>query len=176
MEQLISMYAALQKNPVTVSYPDGQISSNDFDYAHGYDNDFVTIYTFGPYKLEHNDLARSKHYIKGCDQELTFTKPGTTLYRSVLVRKRLFGLDKNYVDLSRAIQAKANGKNFENPFEKTINDSVYNLQFYLTELSHTHSTLMNDDEIQETIAQLDNIKKRLLLTQNINYSEQNKSK
>ncbi len=93
------------------------------------------------------------------------------LLRCHILRKRLFGLDKNYVDLSRAIQAKANGKNFENPFEKTINDSVYNLQFYLTELSHMHSALMNDDEIQETIAQLDNIKKRLLLTQNINYSE-----
>jgi len=174
MEQLISMYAALQKNPVTVSYPDGQASPNDFDYAHGYDNDFITIYTFGPYKLEHNDLARSKHYIKGYTQELTFTKPGTTLYRLVLVRKHLFGLDKNYVDLFMAIQAKADGKKFENPFEKTINDSVYNLQFYLTELSHTHSTLMNDDEIQKTITKLDEIKKRLLLTQNINYSEKSK--
>lgn len=174
MEQLISMYAALQKHPVTVSYPDGQISPNDFDYAQGYYNDFVTIYTFGPYKLEHNNLARSKHYIRGCDQELTFTKPGTTLYISVLVRKHLFGLDKNYVDLSRAIQAKANGKKFENPFEKTINDSVYNLQFYLTELAHTHSTSMNNDEIQKITDQLENIKKRLLLTQNINYSTKSK--
>ena len=174
MEQLISMYAALQKNPVKVSYPDGQTSPNDFNYAQGYDNDFVTIYTFGPYMLEHNDLARSKHYIRGCEQELTFTKPGTTLYISVLVRKRLSRLDKNYVDLFRAIQAKADGKKFENPFEKTINDSVYNLQFYLTELSHTHSTLMNDDEIQKTITKLDEIKNRLLLTQNINYSEKSK--
>lgn len=174
MEQLISMYAALQKNPVTVSYPDGQISSNDFNYAHGYDNDFVTIYTFGPYMLEHNDLARSKHYIKDYTQELTFTRPGTTLYRLVPIRKHLFGLDKNYVDLFRAVQAKADGKKFENPFEKTVNDSVYNLQFYLTELSHTHSTLMNDDEIQEIITQLDEIKKRLLLTQNINCSEKSK--
>lgn len=174
MEQLISMYAALQKNPVTVSYPDGQISVNDFNHAYGYDHDFITIYTFGPYKLEHNNLARSKHYISGYSQELTFTKPGTTLYIPILVKKRLVGLDKNYIDLFRAVQAKADGKKFENPFEKTINDSVYNLQFYLTELSHTHSTLMNDDEIQETIAQLDNIKKRLLLTQNINYSEESK--
>ena len=174
MEQLINMYAALQKYPVAVSYPDGQICPGDFNHAHGYDHDFVTIYEFGPYKLEHNKLARSHQFIRGCTQELIFTEPGTTLYILVYVGKRLGGLDKDYVGLSKAIQAKANGKKFENPFEKTINDSVYDLQFYLTELSHTHSALMNDDEIQETIAQLDNIKKRLLLTQNINYSEKSK--
>lgn len=174
MEQLISMYAALQKYPVAVSYPDGQICPGDFNHAHGYDNDFVTIYEFGPYKLEHNKLARSQQFIRGCTQELIFTKPGTTLYIPVYVGKRLVGLDRDYVGLSKAIQAKANGKKFENPFEKTINDSVYNLQFYLTELSHTHSALMNDDEIQETITKLDEIKKRLLLTQNINYSEKSK--
>lgn len=176
MEQLISMYAALQKYPVAMSYPDGQICPGDFNHAHGYDHDFVTIYEFGPYKLEHNNLARSKHFIKGYSQELIFTEPGTTLYILVYVGKRLGGLDKDYIGLSKAIQAKANGKKFENPFEKTINDSVYDLQFYLTELAHTHGTVMNDDEIQETIAQLDKIKNRLLLTQNINYSEQNKSK
>ncbi len=50
MEQLINMYAALQKYPVAVSYPDGQISSGDFNRADGYDHDFVTIYEFDPYK------------------------------------------------------------------------------------------------------------------------------
>ncbi|MBP5485356.1 MAG: hypothetical protein J6Y07_01470 [Alphaproteobacteria bacterium] len=174
MEQLISMYAALQKYPVAVSYPNGQICAGDFNHAHGYDHDFVTIYEFGPYKLENNELARSKHFIKGYGQELIFTEPGTTLYIPVPIRKHLVGLDKDYVELSKAIQTKANGKNFKNPFEETINDSVYNLQFYLTELAHTHSTVMNDDEIQETITKLDEIKKRLLLTQNINYSEKSK--
>ena len=165
-----------KKNPVTVSYPDGQISPNDFNHAHGYDHDFVTIYTFGSYKLEHNDLARSKHCIKGYSQELIFTKPGTTLYILVYVGKRLGGLDKDYIGLSKAIQAKANGKKFENPFEKTINDSVDELQFYLNELGNAHSAVMSYDEIQATMAQLDEIKQRLLLTQNINYSEQNKAK
>ena len=174
MEQLISMYAALQKYPVAVSYPNGQICPGDFNRGHGYDHDFVTIYNFGPYKLEHNNLARSQQFIRGCTQELIFTEPGTTLYIPVYVGKRLGGLDKDYIGLSKAIQAKANGKKFENPFEETINDSVYNLQFYLTELAHTHGTVMNDDEIQGTIAQLDKIKNRLLLTQNITYSEKSK--
>lgn len=157
-----------------MSYPDGQISSNDFNHAHGYDHDFVTIYTFGSYKLEHNDLARNKHYIKGGTQKLVFTKPGTTFYKQILVTKRLMGLDKDYVALSNAVRAKSEGKKFENPFEKTINDSVDELQFYLNELINAHSAVMSYDEIQATMAQLDEIKQRLLLTQNINYSEKSK--
>jgi len=176
MEQLINMYSALQKYPVSVYAPDGQIPADKFDYAHGYDHDFVTIYAFGPYRLEHTDISRSQQFIKGYDKELVFTSPGTTLYIPVQVTKRLIGLDKDYVNLFKAIQSKADGKPFKNPFKDTINESIDNLQFYLTELSHTHNTLMNNNEIQETIAQLDDIKKRLLLTQNINYLEQNKAK
>ncbi len=88
------------------------------------------------------------------------------------MNNRLVGLDKDYVALSKAIRAKSEGKKFENPFEKTINDSIYELQFYLTELSGTHDKTMPYGEIQKTISQLDEMKKRLLLTQNINYSDQ----
>ncbi len=176
MEQLISMYAALQKYPVMVSYPDGQVYANDFNYSHGYDHDFVTIYTFGPYKLEHTKVARNKEFINGYSEEMIFTEPGTTFYIPVLVRKRLFGLDRDYVNLSKAIKTKANGKEFKNPFEKTINDSIHELQFYLTELGNTHCEIMGYDEIQGTIKQLDTMKHRLLQTQNINYAEQNKVK
>ena len=176
MEQLISMYAALQEYPVALSYPDGQIYACDFNHAHGYDHDFTTIYTFGPYKLEHTSVSRSQQLIKGYSEELVFTKLGTTSYKTIRVTKRLFGLDKDYVALSNAVRAKSDGKKFENPFEKIINDSVYDLQFYLTELMHADDKAIKNNEIQETIDQLDKIKKRLLLTQNINYSEQNKAK
>ena len=176
MEHLISMYAALQKYPVVVSYPDGQVYAGDFNHAHGYDQDFITIYTFGPYKLEHTDIARNQQFARGYNQELVFTKSGTMSYKPILVTKRLIGLDKDYVALSKAIQAKSDGKKFENPFEKTISDSVYDLQFYLTELMHADDKAMKNDEIQETIDKLDEIKHRLLLTQNINYLEQNKAK
>ncbi len=172
MEHLISMYAALQKYKVTVSYPDGQMHANDFNYGHGYDQDFVTLYTFGPYQLEHTDVARKQQFLKGYKEKLVFTKPGTTLSIPVIVNNRLVGLDKDYVALSKAIRAKSEGKKFENPFEKTINDSIYELQFYLTELSGTHDKTMPYGEIQKTISQLDEMKKRLLLTQNINYSDQ----
>lgn len=176
MEQLISMYAALQKYPVVVSYPDGQMHVDDFNYGDGYDHDFTTIYTFGPYKLEHTSVSRSQQFIKGYSEELVFTKLGTTSYKTIRVTKRLIGLDKDYVALSNAVLAKSEGKKFENPFEKTINNSVDELQFYLNELGNAHSAVMSYDEIQATMAQLDKIKQRLLLTQNINYSEQNKAK
>ena len=169
MEHLISMYAALEKYPVMVSYPDGQMAVGDFNYAHGYNHDFITSYSFGPYKLEHNSVARDKQFLNGASEKLLFTKNETALYIQVLVTKHLMGLDKDYVALSKAIKAKANGKKFQNPFAKTISDSIYDIQFYLTELTQADDAKITYDEIQEMVTQLDTIKQKLLLTQNINY-------
>lgn len=169
MENLIEMYAALEKYPVTVSYPAGQIAPDadsirlhDFKYA----NDFITYYTFGPYKMEHCEIARQNEYIRGYATKLCFTKSDTTMYKQVCVNKRISDMDKMFVNLSKNIIAKANKKIFTNAFEKQIVDNTSSLMYYLRNVP---LAIMPSDEVDALMNQLEAIKRRLLETQNIRF-------
>lgn len=169
MENLIDMYAALEKHPVNVSYPAGQIAPDadsiklhDFKYA----NDFITYYTFGPYKMEHREIARQYEYVRGYATKLSFTKFNTTMYKQVCVNKRISDMDKRFVNLSKNIIAKANKKTFTNVFEKQIIDNTSNLMYYLRNMP---GTMMPANEVDALMNQLESIKRRLLETQNIKF-------
>lgn len=169
MENLIDMYATLEKYPVNVSYPAGQIAPDadsiklhDFKYA----NDFITYYTFGPYKMEHREIARQYEYIRGYGKTLCFTKCDTTMYKQVCVNKRISNIDKMFVSLAKNIIAKANGKTFTNVFEKQIADNTSDLMYYLRNMP---GTIMPADEVDALMNQLEEIKRKLLLTQNIKF-------
>ena len=171
MENLIDMYAALEKYPVTVSYPAGQIAPtadtiklHDFKY----DNDFSTIYTFGPYKMEHCEVARHNEFSRGHSKELYFMKSGTAMCMRILVNKYITEQNKKYVTLAHDIISKANGKKFKNPFEKQISDSMFNLMYYLRNVP---LAMMPTDEVDAIMNQLEEIKRKLLQTQNINYTK-----
>lgn len=169
MENLIEMYAALEIYPVVVSYPTGQmpisydsIKLRDFKY----DNDFITYYTFGPYKLQHQEIARKNELLCGYNKILCFTKIDSTMYKKVHVNKRISDMDKRFVSLSQNIVAKANRKTFTNPFEKQIVDNTSNLMYYLRNVP---GAMMKHDEVESLMTQLEEIKQKLLLTQNIKY-------
>ena len=169
MENLIEMYAALEKYPVTVSYPAGQIAPDaDSIKLHDfkYENDFITCYIFGPYKMELCEVARKNEFIFGYGKKLCFTKFDTTMYKQVCINKRISDMDKKFVNLSENIIAKANKKPFTNAFEKQIVDNTGNLMYYLRNVPNT---TMPYDEAEAMMAQLEEIKRRLLLTQNIEY-------
>lgn len=171
MENLIDMYAALEKYPVTVSYPAGQIAlSTDSIKLHDfkYDNDFSTIYTFGLYKMEYCEVARHNEFSRGHSKELYFMKSGTAMCMQVLVNKYITEQNKKYVTLAQDIISKANGKKFKNPFEKQISDSMFNLMYYLRNVPNT---IMQSNEVDSIMNDLEEIKRKLLQTQNINYTK-----
>lgn len=174
MENIIEMYAALEKHPVTVSYPAGQIAPtadtiklHDFKY----NNDFSTIYTFGPYKMEYCEVARHNEFSRGHSKELYFMKTGTAMCMKILVNKYITEQNKKYVTLAQDIISKANGKKFKNPFEKQITDSIFNLMYYLRNVPNT---IIQSDEVDTIMNNLEEIKRKLLRTQNIDYSQKTK--
>lgn len=161
---VIDMYAALESNPVTVSYPDGQIAANDKNIlSYTYDNNFITIYTFGPYRLAHHDVSRKTEHFNGYDEELVFTKPGTTLYIPVQIGKFTREFKKDYIELYQAIKAKASSKPFTNPYVERANDAVYFLQKYMLEAP---KELLDGQDKDNLLKQLDNIRTLILKGQN----------
>ena len=161
---VIDMYAALESNPVTVSYPDGQIAANDKNIlSYTYDNNFITIYTFGPYRLAHHDVSRKTGHFNGYDEELVFTKPGTPLYIPVQIGKFTREFKKDYIELYQAIKAKADGKPFTNPYVERANDSIYFLQKYMLEAP---KELLDGQDKDNLLKQLDNIRTLILKGQN----------
>lgn len=161
---VIAMYAALMKNPVTVSYPKDQMRADHSDiYSYTYDHDFATFYTFGPYKLEHREIARQDEHRRGCREEFIFTEPGTTLYIPIQISKYSKELKQGYFDLYKAIKAKAYGKPFTNPYVEWANDSTYFLEKYILEVPAALIDMQNKDGI---FKQLDNIRALILKSQN----------
>ena len=164
MQEIIKMYAALESNPVTVSYPDGQMRPDDINiYSDKYDHDFATFYTFGPYKLEHREIARRDEYRRGCREEFIFTEPGTTLYIPIQISKFSKEFKKDYFDLYIAIKAKASGKSFTNPYVERANNAVYFLQKYMLEAP---KELLGGQDKDNLLKQLDNIRALILKSQN----------
>ena len=163
---VIDMYAALAVNPVAVSYPQGQIRPDDSNiYSYKYDHDFATCYTFGPYKLEHREVARRDEYRRGCREEFIFTKPGTTLYIPIQIGKYSKELKQGYFDLYKSIKAKASGKQFTNPYVERTNDSIYFLEKYILEAPNSLLGMQGTADKDELFKQLNNIKLLLLKSQ-----------
>lgn len=164
MQEIIKMYAALESNPVTVSYPDSQIAANDKNIlSYTYDNNFITVYTFGPYRLAHHDVSRKNEYLNGYSEELVFTKNGTSFYLPVQLGKFTRDFQKDYIDLYQAIKAKADGKQFTNPYVEHTNDAVYFLQKYIVEATEELLGVQNKDKM---LKQLEDIRALILKSQN----------
>lgn len=164
MKQLISMYAALEKYPVTVSYPNGKISKDStFDelYDFNRDNDIIADYKFGPYTATHTKGARCG----GHGEVVEFTKKDTDMFIPTTISKYAIGINKDFVILFKNIVAKSNGVPFENPFTKQIKENIYELMFYLRNVP---DELMKSSQANELFNQLENIKTKMLATQNIN--------
>lgn len=168
MNTIIEMYAALEANPVKISYPDGQPSvTADYKVLDQYKqhHDFITLYDFGPYVL-----TQTEHHNR-LYQTLLFYKKNTTGYQEVRYDGRVWKPgDLMLLELFTAIKNKAAGKRYTNPLETKINDYIFWLQFYA---NGAHSMLPDSDAIMD---QLDKIKLKLLASQNINYIERNKNK
>lgn len=163
-QNIIQMYAALETNPVTISYPDGQMAANDKNIlSYTYANNFITIYTFGPYKLVHHDVSRKTEHFDGYSEQLVFTKTGTTFYVPIKIGKFTREFNKDYIDLYNAIKAKADGKQITNPYVERANDAVYFLKKYILETPETLLGVQNKDEF---FKQLDNIRASILKSQN----------
>ena len=178
--ELITMYASLEKNPVVVSYPDGQPSkspqnkeerwklNNFMDY-----NRFQTIYTFGDCKIVHYVSELSYRYY-GVDliHELRFYN-GIKTYDFASVRyyhltdKQIDDDKKQLIQLYQDVKHKSRGKPFTNPYEKYLNDNIFELQLYAR-------NALPFTDAENVIADLDKIKTKLLASQNINYKERNK--
>lgn len=178
--ELITMYASLEKNPVVVSYPDGQPSNsqknkkgrlelNNFMY----NNRFTTIYTFGDCKIVHyvSELGY-KDYGLNTIQELRFYNDIKTCdFASVryyhLTDKQIDDDKKQLIQLYQNVKHKSRGKPFTNPYEKVLNDNIFELQLYAR-------NALPFPDAENVIADLDKIKTKLLASQNINYKERNK--
>ncbi|MBO7509538.1 MAG: hypothetical protein J6T57_04665 [Alphaproteobacteria bacterium] len=163
---VIDMYAALAANPVTVSYPEGQMRTDDSDiYSYKYNHDFSTFYTFGPYRLQHIEVARLDEHSRGFGQELVFTETGTTLHIPIQISKYSKEFKQGYIDLYNAIMAKAGGKTFTNPYVESINNSVYFLEKYILEAPDALLSPQGTADKNTLFQQLDNIKTLLLTSQ-----------
>ena len=149
-EHIIEMYAALQTNAVGVSYPANQpfINSEKSEIENfKWDHDFITLYHFGPYD---------------------FSMPNTyPALLSLHYNNNLRQLNKNQKEilcLGEAVINKSRGKDFENPFVKQIQDSVWTLEKYITDAP---TGLIGTQDKENMIGQLDILRARLLKTQNV---------
>ena len=168
-EHIIEMYAALQTNAVGVSYPANQpfVNSEKSEIENfKWDHDFITLYHFGPYELKHIEVER--RYNQLCKQKFYFSMPN--IYPALLslhYNNNLRQLNKNQKEilcLGEAVINKSRGKDFENPFVKQIQDSVWTLEKYITDAP---TGLIGTQDKENMIGQLDILRARLLKTQNV---------
>ena len=163
-ECAIRMFATLQMAPVTVSYPDGQIAKTDINIrAYMWDNDFITYYRFGPYQLTYREVSRYRQNTMCSSDEITFPQTDTNPYITVLVKTNPVGTDKDFIALSNAIMAKADGKPFENLYVNAINNGIGTFMYCLNDTPQN----LSDAKVASFTATLQKIQTRLLKTQHI---------
>lgn len=166
--QISDLYADLEKFPVVVSYPDNQpsVNSNSRDLEKfKHDHDFITNYSFGKYTVE--DREKEHRYNALTLDSLIFRNTYGD-YNYVLIqrnRNNISPQDKPYVDLFAQIQRKAKGYDIKNPFYDRISDAIYNLQYYIRNDLPYNS--MSHDDAEGLYNQLDEIRTKLVATQNI---------
>ena len=163
-ECAIRMFATLQMAHVTVFYPDGQMARDNPDfYAAMWDNDFITYYAFGPYQLTYREVSRRKRNTMCNSDEITFPQTDTNPHITVLVKTNPVGTDKDFIALSNAIMAKADGKPFENLYVNTINNGIGTFMYCLNDTPQN----LSDTKVTSFTTKLQKIQIQLLGTQNI---------
>lgn len=169
MKILSQMYAALEEFPVQVSYPAGQPSLEshlwDLDW-YKKDHSFFTNYSFGTYTVQYEEVA----YIKNSTNKaiLVFeSKNRGFLHRAFIPQNQsnIHPQDKPYIDLFDQIEKKSKGYEIKNPYYDTISDSIYNLQYYIR--NNLPGGSMSYDDAEKLYNQLDEIRSKLVATQNI---------
>ena len=171
-DELIIMYASLEKNPVVISYPDGQPSKSPKNKQEKWElnnfmqnNRFTTIYTFGNCKIVHY-VSDTSYRFWGLKlvQELRFY---TDKERVDFASLRYYHVTDNVPDyheplmqLYQDVKHKSRGKSFTNPISKIMQQNVLELQSYAR-------NAMAAQDAEEIIADLNKIKSRLLETQHI---------
>ncbi|MBO4626201.1 MAG: hypothetical protein J5679_02940 [Alphaproteobacteria bacterium] len=168
MKELSSLYAALEQNPVTISYPDGQPAQNSEGVnKFKRDNAFSTYYDFGKYRLEHTENEKdSLEYLdfgekdSGASYAIVYTVHIEQDGRCGITTK-----DAPWMNLYKQIKNKAAGKQITNPFYDKISDAASTLFHYVDyELPYGS---MSDREARRIYLQLSKIKTKLLATQTI---------
>ena len=165
MQRLSTFYAALEQNPVKISYPDWQPAANSKSANNWKKDDaFVTYYNFGGYRLEHGEFEKI-----GLEYLAFEAKDLGENYATVHVKKDgrsgITPKDEPWLNLAEQIKNKAAGKTYKNIFFDKINDATYDLMRYVREALPDGS--MSDDESEKLYNQLDKIRTRLMATQTI---------
>ncbi len=170
------MYAALEKNPVVVSYPDGQPSKKPTSKEEKWEltnfmnnNRFTTIYTFGDCKIVHyiSELAY-KAFGVPIVQELRFytdTKDydfASARYHH-LTDRQIDEDKKQLIQLYQDVNHKSRGKPFTNPIKQIMQQNVSELQLYAR-------NAMDPQDAEKIMADLEKIKIGLLATQNTKFN------
>lgn len=165
MKKLSTFYAALEQNPVTISYPDYQPAANSKAANKWKRNDaFLTYYDFGEYRLEHGEFEKN-----GLEYLHFEVEDSGESYATVFVKKDgrpgITPKDEPWLNLAEQIKNKAAGKTYKNIFFDKINDATYDLMWYVRDALPDGS--MSADESEKLYNQLDKIRTRLMATQTI---------
>ena len=167
--ELIEMYASLEKTPVVVSYPDGQPSKFPKNKEEKWrlnnfmcDNRFETIYTFGPCKIIH--YVPALIYRPYGVQELRFynnTNIKNVDFASLRYYHQTDEVEdhkKPLMQLYKDVKSKLRGKPFTNPIESSCCGDISELQLYATHF-------LDNQQMDLFIAQLEQINKMLMTKQ-----------